>query len=103
MLSLGLDYLFLVLYPALLVVSLYLVSPSLPERMLSFNRLMMKTSVASGVSDAIENFALIQIVKSGSTGSFGVIGSGFATLKFVLLVAAIGWLTFAYFKYKRKA
>ena len=97
MLSLGLDYLFMVLYPLFLVLCLLRSVPSIPERLMPLNAFMMKASVASGVADAIENFALIQIVQSESTGNYGWLGSGAATLKFVLLIAVIGWLVFAFF------
>lgn len=99
MLSLGLDYLFLVLYPALICISLLLVVSSVPNSLKPITIVIAWSCVAIGLADAIENYALIQVILSESGSQYGLLGSIFATIKFVMLGLALLWLLFTSIRY----
>jgi len=94
MLSLGLDYLFLVLYPALIATGLVLMTSKLTGTLAAINKMVVFSCVVISLCDAIENYALIQIILSQSEDSYGMIAAVFASIKFALLGIAVLWLLF---------
>ena len=77
MLSLGLDYLFLVAYAGLLGVSLLWLGA----------RRMAWAAFAAGLADALETFSLVQYLQHG--GDWAQPAALFASLKFALLAVAL--------------
>jgi len=94
MLSLGLDYLFLILYPGLIAVGIILLRSKLSGYLVKINDVVVASCVLISLSDAIENYALIQIILSGYNDSYGMVATIFASIKFVLLGIALIWLLF---------
>ncbi|RBP53580.1 hypothetical protein [Arenicella xantha] len=99
LLSLGLDYLFLFLYPGLIVIGLLLIAPRVPRNLFRLTMFAAWSCVAIGLADAIENYALIQIILSESGSRYGLLASISATIKFVLLGIALLWWLFTTVKY----
>lgn len=99
MLSLGIDYLFLILYPGLIFIGLLLVAPRVPRNLFRFTIFVAWSCLVISLADAIENYALIQIILSESGIRYGLLGGIFATIKFVLLGITLLWLLFATLKY----
>lgn len=94
MLSLGLDYLFLLLYPGLVCMGLLLIAPKVPGALKRATVLMAWLSPGAGVADALENYALVQVVLSGSGEPYAWYGGVFAAVKFVILGITLLWLLF---------
>lgn len=103
MLLLGIDYLFLLLYPGLIFIALLLAANRLPASWQRLNLLFAKVCVGISLADAVENYALIQILLTESAGSYGIIASCFALLKFFLFAVSLIWLIFIYLKYVVRA
>jgi len=99
MLSLGLDYLFLVLYPALIATGLILIAPKLTNTLATITKMVVFSCVVISLCDAIENYALIQIILFQSEDSYGMIAAIFASIKFALLGMAVLWLLFVAIRY----
>jgi hypothetical protein len=94
MLSLGLDYLYLFLYPGLILISLMRVAPHLPG---SLSRGTMRVAGVCpfiSLADAIENYGLVQVILMGPGTFYGVAAGVFATIKFLLLIFTLGWLLY---------
>jgi hypothetical protein len=94
MLNLGLDYLYLVAYPALLSLACAGVAGRLRARTPGVARLgiVLAWSIpAAGVLDAIENAALIRILTSGPSDALARIAWASAVPKFVLVFAALAY------------
>lgn len=99
MLSLGMDYLFLILYPGLIFTGLLLVSSHVPRNLFRPTMAIAWSCPAISLADAIENYALIQIILSESGSCYGLLASVFATIKFVLLGITLLWLLIAIVRY----
>lgn len=94
MLNLGLDYLYLVAYPAFLALACARVAGRLGGRAPGFARggMWLAWSVlASGALDAIENAALIRILTSGPSDALARIAWVTAVPKFALVFAALAY------------
>ena len=88
MLSLGLDYLFLVLYPAFISRACARVALRLRERSPGAARLGVRLSwlvLAAGVLDAVENYALIEMLVTGPSDLWAQLAWWCATPKFILV------------------
>jgi len=88
MLSLGLDYLFLVLYPAFISLACARVALRLRERSPGAARLGVLLAwlvLAAGVLDAVENYALIQMLLTGPSDLWAQLAWWCATPKFALV------------------
>lgn len=100
MLSLGLDYLFLLAYPAFIALALLQLRQAMPTRARRITTIAIQLCPLIVLADAIENTALIQVVlDAGDTASALTttptaewIAAGAATLKFGLLLITLGWL-----------
>ncbi len=93
MLSLGLDYLFMLAYAGVLCVGLLLTSVGLEPRLKRLVELVAAGSIVAGLADALENYSLIQIVLGGDTSTYGMRAGTFASVKFAL--AGISLLVWA--------
>jgi hypothetical protein len=94
MLNLGLDYLYLVAYPALLSLACFGVAGRLRERSAGLARIGIALSwavLAAGVLDAIENAALIRIVASGPSDALARAAWLAAVPKFALVLAGLAY------------
>lgn len=94
-LSLGIDYLFLVLYPAVIFVSLLLVAPLLPPRLERFTRGSGWAAWGMGFADAFENYFLTQMLLSESVLGLGWPAAVFASIKFAILAFTLTWFAVA--------
>lgn len=99
MLSLGLDYLFMILYPGLLCLGLLLLAPRVPRGLYRMTVIAACLCPAISLADAAENYALIQIILNGSGSTYGLLASTFATIKFVILGVTLAWLLFTSMRY----
>lgn len=102
MLSLGLDYLFMVVYPCLVCVGLLLVAPVVPAQLKALTTFLAWIALLAGLADAAENYFLIRIILNGSAASYGVPASTFAVIKFAVLGITLGWLVIASLTYGRR-
>ncbi|MFK8016415.1 MAG: hypothetical protein AB8G17_13365 [Gammaproteobacteria bacterium] len=99
MLSLGLDYLFLILYPGLIFIVLRLLAVHLPPNLRGPTALAAWSCPVIALADAAENFALIQVIVRQSGDFYGFVGGVFAVIKFVCLGLALTWLAIVFIKY----
>lgn len=88
MLLQGLDYLFLLQYPALLVTAWLWAMPIAQRTPLRFKVLVGLAGITA-FSDAVENFALIQLVRSAQGALWGDLASSAAALKFTVLAVLV--------------
>lgn len=89
MFSLGFDYLFMLLYPALIAVGLLLLASSKAEPSKRRLTLLAYCCVIMSLGDAIENYGLIQMLLGNSVETFGPIAAWFATAKFAVLAISL--------------
>ena len=90
--SLGVDYLFMFLYPATMFLGLMLVVVHVPERLKMLTCSAALAVWGAGAADALENYCLAQMLVSPAAGGFAWPAAIFATIKFVLLGVTLGWL-----------
>lgn len=94
MLHLGLDYLYLVAYPALLALACARVARRLEGRAPGWSRagaLLSWAVLAAGPLDAVENAALIQVLASGADDASAGLARACALPKFGLVFAALAY------------
>jgi hypothetical protein len=103
MLSLGLDYLFLLLYPGLICLALLLLLPRLPARQARMATLSARLAWLIALADAVENFFLVQVIRSGGAGAHGDIAAIFASLKFLVLFLTLAALLHCWRRAQRSA
>lgn len=89
MLSLGLDYLFLLSYACMLCVALLAAREGLQPRSYRIVGLIAAGAAIAGLADAIENYALIQVVLDNDSHAHGLIAAIFASIKFGLVTLAL--------------
>jgi len=94
LLSLGLDYLYLFLYPGLVGLALLLLGAKLPATVVSLNFRARVIALCTTISlaDALENYGLIRIILDGAGDPFGLFAGIFACIKFTTLGIALAWL-----------
>lgn len=92
MLSLGLDYLFMVLYPIAICFGMLLTLPNLSVKIRRLTLLLAWISLLSIPLDAVENIVLIQVVLGQSSPVYSLLGSYFATAKLLINGFTIAWL-----------
>lgn len=95
MLSLGLDYLFMLLYPAFICVCLLLLARQFSARLKQVTVCAAWLALAAGAADVIENYGLIQLVLNPQEAFYGWLAAVFATIKFSILGITIPWLIIA--------
>ena len=107
-LSLGLDYLFMTLYPAVIFVGLLLMLPYVPHNLKTFTYCNAWLSWVAGIADAIENYHLSQMLLTSKVEAHAWPAAIAATIKFVFLTYVLTWLLVCYlafvlFKLKRSS
>jgi len=95
-LSLGIDYLFMVAYPAAICFGLLIVAPYVPHRRRNLTVVAAWSAWLAGAADAVENFCLARMLVLPSAQEFAWPASLSATVKFVVLGCTLGWLIVAY-------
>ena len=95
MLGLGLDYLYMVLYPAVIASALLTVAKTLPRVIQGSARLMAWMLVLAGLADAFENYFLIQMLITGENAGNAMPAAAFASGKFVVIALALALLAVA--------
>jgi hypothetical protein len=95
MFSLGLDFLFMLLYPGFIAVCLLLTAPHLSPRLKQVTLFAASLTVAMWLADVIETYSLTQIVLRQSDELFGPLAAAFATAKFSILGITVLWLLVA--------
>lgn len=94
MLSLGLDYLYLTVYPAFLSLACVRIAVRLGGRLPRAARLGAALSwavLAAGALDAVENYALIRLLTDGASESWAGLAWWCAAPKFALVGAALAF------------
>jgi len=99
-LSLGLDYLFMLLYAATVFLALRLVADRVPARLRRPTRAIAWAALGAAAADAVENYSLAQLLSRAADGHAWP-AAIFATIKFILLGLALAWLVVAWLKRDR--
>lgn len=94
-LSLGLDYLFMALYPATIFAGLLLVSTRVPTPFRQFTVWSAWLAWVAGIADAFENYFLAQMVLKDSVQGLAWLATISATVKFAFLGYTLAWLIFS--------
>lgn len=98
-LSLGLDYLFMLLYPATIFVSLWFMLPLLGTRLQMPTRWVAGSSWGMAIADAVENYFLTQMLLTGLVQGLAWPAAIFASIKFAILAVTLGWLLVTWLVY----
>ena len=94
LLSVGVDALFIVVYPALIAVALVLLARRLDGWIARAARLAVVAVVLAGIADVVENFNLTRLLIDTAPGS-ALAAALAASLKFALLALVLGVLALA--------
>ena len=92
MLSLGLDYLFILSYVGLLWLALTRLALSQPAGLQGLSRLFACLVLVAGAADGLENYALIQVLLNRLIQPYADFAAMCASIKFTLLLLSLGWL-----------
>jgi hypothetical protein len=92
MLSLGLDYLYLVVYPAWFSLACALLARRSAGSLARVGALLCWAVLAAGLFDAVENAALIRMLDAGASEAAAQLARACAAVKFSLLLAAAAYL-----------
>lgn len=92
MLSLGFDYLFMLVYAGLICVSLLILSSKLNGKLQTTTRIVGWLALSAALFDGIENYFLIESVLNNGDNHLGKIGGYFASIKFAVLAVCLPWL-----------
>lgn len=92
--SMGLDYLFLLVYSSTMALLLFRASEFFKKNMLlhQMGRILIWAVFTAAFFDGIENFALIKLLLGNVAQSWVTIAYAFAVVKFVLIGAAMLYL-----------
>lgn len=95
MLSLGFDYLFMLLYPATFFLALLLLANKITGPLKILTIIIAWLSWGAGLFDAIENTFLIEMLLNNHSdlAQFAAIA---ATIKFAIVILALLWLLWTY-------
>ena len=94
-LSLGIDYLFLVVYSLFFSISVYLIAQKFDNKFDLMKKLGIALAVLliiAGLCDAIENYALIKLLLGSENSIFPLTAYYFASLKFVIIGLALFYI-----------
>jgi len=89
MLGLGLDYLYLVLYPAVIGSALLLISRGLPGPLQKAAAALAWLLALAGAADAAENYCLIRMLTTVRVDEFAMPAAVFASGKFAVIAIAL--------------
>jgi hypothetical protein len=91
-LSLGLDYLFMLIYAAAIFLALRLLALRLPRRWARPTRAVAWSAWAAALMDAAENYCLARLLLEPTAEGCAWPAAIFATIKFMLVAVALMWL-----------
>lgn len=91
-LSLGLDFLYLVLYAAEIALALVLLAPRLPPWMRPGARAVAWLMPAVAGADAVENVLLLRMLATNEVAPWALPAALCAAAKFAVLAVALSWL-----------
>ena len=97
--SLGIDFLFLVVYSIFFATACYLVAQEYLDKnnwMYKIGLLLAKLQFIAALFDAIENIALIKLLLGSNNNIFSLIAYYFASMKFVIITIGIIYIIFGY-------
>jgi len=94
MLSLGIDYLYLLIYPGFFAISILLLQRRIKLNFIPPESLVILACLMMSLTDAIENYGLIQIVLYGPQSSFPMLSGIFASIKFAVFFVVLLWLLY---------
>ena len=95
-LSLGVDYLFMLVYPAAIWLALLLVVAQLAAKLQRFTVVTAWSAWGAGISDAVENYCLTQMLLSPGASEYAWPASICASIKFAFLGFTLTWLLLSY-------
>ena len=102
MLSLGIDYLFLVTYPVLVSLALFGMLPRVAPGLRALTKAVAWIVLGSGLADAIENYLLIQILLGNASLATASTASVWATIKFSVFYASLAYLLIAWLAFRKR-
>lgn len=102
LLSLGIDYLFMLLYPGAICLGLLLALGYVPSGLKPATRSLAWLIWVAGLADAIENFGLIHMVLANTSNEWAWPASIAATVKFVIFGPTLVWLILVFLAYSRR-
>lgn len=102
MLSLGVDYLFLVTYPVLVSLALFGLLPRVPAGLQALTKAIAWIVLGSGLADAIENYLLIQVLLGNAPLATASTASVWAVVKFSLFYASLAYLLIAWLALRKR-
>ena len=95
MLGLGLDFLYMVLYPAVIASALVLAVRGLAGRLQFAARVLAWLLALAGVADAVENYCLIGMLSTGGIAEYAMPAAYCASAKFAIIALALLFLLVA--------
>ena len=98
-LSLGIDYLFMVAYPAAICCGLLLVASSVPASLEPLTTRAAWAIWIAGAADALENYCLARLLLVPDAQQYAWPAAMFATIKFSVLGVVLAWLGYASLRY----
>lgn len=98
MFSLGIDFLYLVVYPSFFAVCIILLQRRVkPQRVPNINMIITACGLMA-ITDAIENYGLIRIILADSQSPYPMISAVSASIKFSVLAIVLLWLFYLVLK-----
>ena len=91
-LSLGIDFLFLIVYSIFFATACYLVAQKFPNKnnwMYKIGLFLAKMQFIAALFDAFENIALIKLLHGSNINIFSLIAYYFASIKFMIIAIGI--------------
>ncbi|WP_374595025.1 hypothetical protein [Aquabacterium sp.] len=99
LLSLGIDYLFMLLYPGAICLALLLARARTPGRARAVTGMLAGLIWLAALADATENFSLIQMTLAADVRVWAWPATVAATVKFAVFGVALAWLAAVYWRY----
>lgn len=97
--SLGIDFLFILLYTLFFVLTIQRMKPN--NLLARFKKIMIGVFILAGLFDLLENYFLLQILTGNLSNSYPVYASFFASMKFSLIVIGALYLIASIFTKKK--
>ncbi|HQR23661.1 MAG TPA: hypothetical protein PK163_02675 [Steroidobacteraceae bacterium] len=97
--SLGVDYLFMVAYPAAICCGLLLLASSVPASLEPLTRRAAWVIWIAGAADALENYCLARMLLVPDAQQYAWPAAIFATVKFTVLGVVLAWFVYAGLRY----
>jgi hypothetical protein len=95
------DFGFLIVYPALLALCCAMLSEAAAGRLQAVGVCISWAVLAAGPLDALENIALLQMLRHGAGAALAQTAAGCASLKFLAVFFAFGYIAFGGYRVVR--